>query len=182
MPVPALPPSQPVIQKEAVAHSPAAVPEWWPLAQSGTFVPMEREQCWEYLGRSGAGWLSRPGAVSTSRQSTTYAVTGNELTLEPQPDQVLPIGQIVLFQVDHFDPEQRTAWSIALVGRTGASPPESNLCANAAVPRVFLPLASTGVFGLTLAAEVHPPSRSDDRGLQGRSVSGSLRGLSSSRA
>jgi hypothetical protein len=143
---------------------------------------MEREQCWELLGRSGTGWLSRPGGASTSRQSTDYTLAGSELTLESQPSEMLPVGQIVLFQVDHFDAEQRTAWSIALVGRTAECPPEGDQRGTGSVLRVFLPLASIGIFGLTLAAEVPLPSRSGARGLQDRSASGSPRGFSSARA
>lgn len=182
MSISALHRSQAVPQQQTGPHSPADLPEWWPLAQSGTFVPMEREQCWDLLGRSGTGWLSRPGAASASRQSTNYTLAGSELTLEPQPSEMLPIGQIVLFQVDHFDAEQGTAWSIALVGRTAEGRPEADQRDIDSVLRVFLPLASIGIFGLTLAAEAPPASRSGARDSQGRSALGSPRGFSSSRA
>lgn len=180
MPVSALHPFSRVPESEAAAYS-ADVPHWWPLAQSGIFVPLDREQCWDFLGRSGTGWLSRPGAVSSPRESTKYTLTATLLALESQPSVVLPIGEIVLFQIDHFDPDQRTAWSIALVGRTAEEAPESQRVRTLG-PRAFLPLASTGIFGLTLAPADRPDPRSGARGLQDPSAPGLSRGLSSCRA
>ena len=165
MSVSILHPSLPAPPPTGPAPSPSNVPAWWPLARAGTFVPLDREQCWSFLGRSGTGWLSRPGAVVSSRQPTTYRLTAAQLRLKPPPSVMLPVGQIVLFQVDHFNADDQTAWSIAMVGRTAERSAVETVGTNAR--QVFLPLASTGIYGLTLAAATQPRARLDAGGPQG---------------
>lgn len=63
---------------------------------------------------------------------------------------VVPAGEVVLFQVAHFDAQARTAWSVVLVGRSTeyGSGLHGHL---SAYPPLALPLASAGIFGSTLS-------------------------------
>ena len=126
-------------------------PEWWPLAQSGgTFVPLDRQQCRDFLGRAGTGWLSRPHAASIPRRLTSYTVTEDQLRFVSSWPTTLPVGEVVLFQAAHFDARARTAWSVVLVGPSTEYAVEAHRHVSAALP-LALPLASAGIFGSTLA-------------------------------
>ena len=147
----AFPPVRPVLEPEVVADSQPDATEWWPLVPSGgTFVPLDRQQCREFLGRAGTGWLSRPHAASIPRRFTNYTLTANELLFVPSPPIVLPVGEVVLLQVAHFDARARTAWSVVIVGPSTGYASEHYRHVSACVP-VVLPWASADIFGTTLA-------------------------------
>ena len=146
---------RPVLEREVVATEPDAT-EWWPLAQSGTdFVALDRQQCLKLLGLSGTGWLSRPGADSSPRRLTSYTITATQFRFVPPLPLVLPVGEVLLFQVAHLEARARTAWSVVLVGPSTEFASEPHRHVNT-FPPVALPLASAGIFGSTLATATRP--------------------------
>lgn len=146
------PSPRPTLEGRAPAPPDDDTPEWWPLAQSGgTFVPLDRQQCQSVLGRCGTGWLSRPGAGFAPRRLTSYTVSGTQLRFVPPLAIALPVGDVVLFQVAHFDARARTAWSVVLVGRCAEYAFEPQRRLYPAAPPLALPLDSTEMFGSSLA-------------------------------
>ncbi len=115
-------------------------------------MPLDRQQCQDFLGRSGSGWLSRPGASSVPRRLTSYTVASGQLRLVPECPAVLPAGEIVMFQVAHFDARAGTAWSVVLVGPSAGCALEPGRPPRGSVPPLALHLGQVQIFGSTLAA------------------------------
>ena len=94
-----------------------ALPIWWPIAQQLSHVqPLQREQCLHLLPPAGRGWVFYPQQLQEHRVPARYRVQEASLLITPEPSAALAAAPLVLFRVEHLDPEQRFGWTIGVAG------------------------------------------------------------------
>jgi len=93
----------------------AALPVWWPIAQHLSHVePLERGQCLQLLPPSGQGWVFYP--QQPHRLPAAYRVHEECLLVTAEPGTGLVPAPLVLFRVEHLDPDQRFGWTVGVAG------------------------------------------------------------------
>jgi nitroimidazol reductase NimA-like FMN-containing flavoprotein (pyridoxamine 5'-phosphate oxidase superfamily) len=80
---------------------------------------LDEEECRQLLGTAVIGRIAFTERALPAIQPVRFALIGNHVVIPTRPGSKMAAaarGAVVAFEVDSFDPETRTGWSVTTVG------------------------------------------------------------------